>query len=113
MSCQSFFFTTPFESKHCEHSFHLYPLQIKFQNIRISKKVLFHKLFKKGINLQVHYIPIHLQEFYKKKFGFKVGDFPISENFYRNVVSLPIYYSIKKENLKKIVFEISKLCDKT
>lgn len=106
-------FIIPFESKHCDHSFHLYPLQIKFQNIKTPKKIFFDKLFKKGINLQVHYIPIHLQEYYKKKFGFKVGDFPISENFYKNVVSLPIYYLLEKKNLKKIVFEIFKLCGKT
>jgi dTDP-4-amino-4,6-dideoxygalactose transaminase len=44
-----------------------------------------------GVNLQVHYIPVHLQPYYRKRFGFNLGDFPISEKFYNNEISLPIY----------------------
>ena len=46
---------------------------------------------KLGINLQVHYIPVHLQPYYVDQFGFKIGDYPVSENFYQNEVSLPIF----------------------
>ena len=58
---------------------------------------------KKKINLQVHYIPIHLQPFYKKKFGFKKGSFAEAERFYENEVSLPIYYSLQKKYVYKII----------
>jgi len=58
---------------------------------------------KKKINLQVHYIPIHLQPFYKKKFGFKKGSFAKAERFYENQVSLPIYYSLQKKHIYRII----------
>ena len=48
-----------------------------------------------GLNLQVHYIPIHLQPFYKNKYNFKKNDFPVSEKFYKQEVSLPIYPLLK------------------
>ena len=60
-------------------------------------------MLKKKVKLQVHYIPIHLHSYYKKKFGFKIGDFPKTENFYKQEVSLPIFYSLKFSQQKKII----------
>tara|TARA_B100000029_G_C17585368_1_gene961014 strand:+ start:1453 stop:2598 length:1146 start_codon:yes stop_codon:yes gene_type:complete len=99
----------PFESKNVKHAYHLYPLQINFDKIKISKIELFRKFLDKNIKLQVHYIPIHLQPYYKKKFGFKKGDFPVAEKFYEREVSLPIYYSLKKREQLKIVKLINNL----
>jgi len=76
------------------HGYHLYPLQVKFDRLKISKADFFRKLEEKGIRLQVHYVPIHLQPFYARRFGFKPGDFPVVERFYRNVISIPIYPSL-------------------
>ena len=59
------------------------------------------------INLQVHYIPIHLQPFYKKKLGFKDGDFPVAEKFYKDEVSLPIYFSLQNKQVDKTIKYLS------
>ena len=64
------------------HVYHLYPVRINFKKFDINKNLFFKELKKRKINLQVHYIPIHLQPYYRKKFKFKKGDFPIAENFY-------------------------------
>ena len=75
-----------------EHCYHLYPIQVDFENIIYSKINFFEYMKSYGINLQNFiYIPIHLQPYYKTKFGFKSGDFPNSEYFYNNEISLPIY----------------------
>ncbi len=95
--------TTPFEASNIKHAYHLYPLQIDFDNIKITKKSLFKKFLSHNIKLQVHYIPLHLQPFYKKNFGFKYRDFPITEKFYEKEVSLPIFYSLKDNELRKVV----------
>ena len=54
-------FIVPNVKNKCYHSYHLYPLQINFDNRKKSKKNLFNFLDSKKIKLQVHYIPIHLQ----------------------------------------------------
>ena len=59
-----------------------------------------------GIFLQVHYIPIHLQPYYKKNYGFKEGDYPNAENFYKDEISLPIYPSLSVEDQTKVVEKI-------
>lgn len=99
-------FIIPNVPEHFKHSYHLYPLQINFAELKISKKAFFERLKEKNINLQVHYIPVHLQPFYRKKFGFKEGDFPIAEKFYENEISIPIYPTLKKNDLKYICKEI-------
>ena len=78
----------PKEKKNCYHSFHIFPLQINFDKLKINKKELFKRFKKRGINLQVHYIPIHLQPFYKKKF------------------LLPIYPDLKNNDLYKVINEL-------
>ena len=56
-----------------------------------------------GINLQVHYIPIHLQPFYQNNFGFSSGDYPEAESFYMNEVSLPIYPDLTNDEHELII----------
>ena len=58
------------------------------------------------MHLQVHYIPIHIQPFYQKNYGFNKGDFSISENFYHNEVSLPVYPDLSTDDQKKVIKKI-------
>ena len=69
----------------------------------------FEKNKKSGINLQVHYIPVHIQPFYEENFGFRIGDFPIAEKFYRDEISLPIYPNLEKQEVKYIIRKINEL----
>ena len=99
-------FIVPTEKENYYHSYHLFPLQINFRKIKISKKELFRRFKKKGINLQVHYIPLHLQPYYKKKFNFKKKQFRNAENFYKNEISLPIYPTLTKNKVSKVINEL-------
>ena len=100
---------TPRENNNVSSSYHLYPLRIKFDKFKISKKKFFLKLLKMGIKLQVHYIPIYKQPFYKKNFKNKKSDFKMSEKFYSEEVSLPVYFTLKEQTQKKIIKNILKL----
>ena len=68
-------------------------------------------MHKSGINLQVHYIPIHVQPYYKKNYGFEKGNFKTAEEFYEKEVSLPIYPDLRHEdatNVAKLVKKYAK-----
>ena len=86
-----------------EHSYHLYPLQINFEKLNLTKSEFFRKMKKVGINLQVHYIPVHLQPFYRKNFGFQPGDFPVAEDYYRREASLPIYPKLSNDDQDQVI----------
>jgi len=51
---------------------------------------VFDELRAKGIGVNLHYIPVHLQPFYKDM-GFANGDFPAAENYYSRAISIPMY----------------------
>ena len=97
---------TPKISEKIKHAFHIFPIQINFDSIGINKVNFFNKMKNCGINLQVHYIPVHLQPFYKKNYDFSKGDFPIAEKFYNKAVSIPIYPSIENGDLNKVINDI-------
>ena len=82
---------------------HLYTVQIAFDTLGTTKNAFFQRMLKNNISLQVHYIPIHLQPYYQKRFHFKEGDFLESESFYNSAVSLPIYPTLSDTNLKHII----------
>ncbi|MFA7422080.1 MAG: UDP-4-amino-4,6-dideoxy-N-acetyl-beta-L-altrosamine transaminase [Melioribacteraceae bacterium] len=102
-------FIFPFVQENVKHAYHLYPLQLKFDGLKISKKEFFERMKENNIGLQVHYIPVHLQPYYKIHYGFAEGDFPIAESFYKNEVSIPIYPLLKNEDLEYIVNTIKDL----
>jgi UDP-4-amino-4,6-dideoxy-N-acetyl-beta-L-altrosamine transaminase len=105
-------FIIPFVHPDTKHAYHLYPLQILFDKTGFSKKDFFNDFRQKGIFFQVHYIPVHLQPYYRKNYGFKNGDFPVSEQFYSREVSIPIYPLLKIEEAKYVVAEIKEYLTK-
>lgn len=87
------------------NSYHLYPVLLSTKEERLK---FVNYMRANNIFVQVHYIPVHLMPYYKKKFGYKEGDFPIAENFYSREVSLPMYPTLTKEELEYIIKIIKK-----
>ncbi len=106
-------FIFPYVSKNVKHAYHLYPLQIKFDQLKISRKDFFAKLKEQRIIGQVHYIPVHLQPYYRNNFGFKPGDFPVAERFYEREISIPMYPSLTDEDLNYISSAIIETLNKS
>lgn len=82
--------------------FHLYPVLVE------NRKEFYHAARKAGLNLQVHYIPVHLQPYYRQ-FGYKKGDYPRAEDYYAHCISLPLYYGLTQADVKEIVKRIKRL----
>ena len=54
----------------------------------------------------VHYIPVHLLSYYRKRFGYKRGDFPVAEKIYDRTISIPLYPSLTDTEVEKVVEDI-------
>lgn len=78
------------------HAYHLYIIQTDKRN------QLYEYLKTKGINCQIHYIPIHLQPYYKKM-GYKKGDFPVAEKYYEKCLSLPLFPSLTNKEQDYVI----------
>ncbi len=82
------------------HAYHLYPL---LQAKEVNRTELFTYLREHNIGVQVHYIPVHLQPYYRRHFGYKPGDFPKAENFYAGEISLPLYPGLTSEQQEYVI----------
>ncbi len=89
-------------------SFHLYIVLLNLEKIKKNYNQIFSSLRRKGIMVNLHYLPIHLQPFYKN-FGFKKGSFPVSEDYSKRAISLPIYPGLTEKDQKKIVKTLTKI----
>lgn len=78
-----------FQHPDCYSAYHLFVIRLQ-NSASISHKTLFESLRTKGIGVNLHYIPIHTQPYYRSM-GFKFGDFPNSEKYYNEAISIPLY----------------------
>ena len=87
-------------------AYHLYVIQIDSKETNITRQMVFDHLRAVNIGVNVHYIPIHLQPYYRQ-FGFREGDFPIAEHYYQQTLTLPLYYSLMESCQDFIVEQLT------
>jgi len=97
----------PYHSNDNISALHLYPIQIDTSITKVCRDNVFNFLKKGGIGVNVHYIPIHTQPYYQEM-GFEYGDFPISEDYYNNAISLPLFSQMSFEEQDKVVNTLKK-----
>ena len=94
---------TPYEAKDRTHSYHLYVIRVLEKAFGISRNQLFMQLSKKNIGLSVHYTPLHLLTFYQNLLHHSIGDFPVAERIYNEILSLPIFPMITENQIYQVV----------
>ena len=90
----------PWQHPDSNSAWHLYVIQV--EQPACSRRDVFEKLRAAGIGVQVHYIPVHLQPYYRR-LGFKPGDFPVAESYYESAISLPMFHGLDQEDQKRVV----------
>ena len=80
------------------HAWHLFVLQVREE----LHKELFMYLRENGINPQVHYRPVPLQPYYRQRFGYKAGDFPEAERYYKRAMSLPLFPLMEDSDVHRV-----------
>lgn len=78
------------------HAYHLFVIEVE------KRLELYNYLRENKIFAQIHYIPCHLMPYYKR-LGWKEGDMPVAENYYKSCLSLPMYPTLKEEELELVI----------
>jgi UDP-4-amino-4,6-dideoxy-N-acetyl-beta-L-altrosamine transaminase len=81
---------------------HLYVVRLKLDQLSRSHREIFTDLRERGIGVNLHYIPVHTQPFYRAM-GFATGDFPEAERYYREAISLPMYPRMTEDEQNRVV----------
>ena len=82
---------TPGTRPEVVHAWHLYPLRLRRERLRISRDEFVTELRQRGIGSSVHFIPIHYHAYYREGFAFQRGDFPVAEDAFERLISLPLF----------------------
>ncbi len=92
-------------------AWHIYPVQFDLIKLKIGRKEIFERLGEKGIRCQVHYVPVHYMPFYQKTFGYKKGDFPITEQYYERAITLPLFPKLTNEEVEYVIETVKEIVD--
>ena len=92
----------PFEESFCDSNFHLYVLLFDFERIGTDRALFMMGLKERGIQTQVHYIPVYLHSYYRRHFGTKIGDCPNAEEYYRRCLSIPLHPGMTSEEVDRV-----------
>jgi dTDP-4-amino-4,6-dideoxygalactose transaminase len=85
-----------------ESAWHLYVVRLKLDQTGKTHREVFEGLRAAGIGVNLHYIPVHTQPYYRA-LGFKDGDFPNAEAYYREAVSLPMFAGLEDEHQNQVI----------
>lgn len=102
--------TTPWQHPDSYSGFHLYIIRLNTDELNISHKSCFEQLRENNIGVNLHYIPVHLQPYYSQ-LGFSYGDFPKSEHYYSQAISLPLYPDLSESDQDRVVTALNKILE--
>jgi UDP-4-amino-4,6-dideoxy-N-acetyl-beta-L-altrosamine transaminase len=100
--------TLPWQHQDAYSSWHLYVIRLKLDLIQKTHAQIFTELRAAGIQVNLHYIPVHTQPYYLNQ-GYAWGDFPQAEQYYREAISLPMYYGLTEEQQDYVVATLKKV----
>jgi UDP-4-amino-4,6-dideoxy-N-acetyl-beta-L-altrosamine transaminase len=99
----------PYEKRNVKSTYHLYVIQLKLERFKVDRKVIFDALRAENIGVHVHYVPLHLQPYYQEKFGYKRGDFPIAEGYYKRAITLPLFPKMNDGDINDVIDAVKKV----
>jgi len=88
-------------------SYHLYIIKL-YPGSKLSRREIFDHLRSNEIGVNVHYIPVHLQPYYKN-LGFNYGDFPEAEKYYERALSLPLHPNLSADDQNRVIEKIAEV----
>lgn len=97
---------TPMVEPGVRHSWHLYVCRIKRRLFGMSRNQFIETMAANNIGTGVHYWPLHLHSYYRKKYGLRRGDFPHAERAGDEVVSLPLYTTMTEDEISKVIHTV-------
>ena len=100
---------TPVTRPYVKHSWHIYPIWINTSKLKTNRAEFIEELKKQNIGASVHFIPLHLHPYYRKKYNYKEGDFPVAEKAYRGLVSLPLFPDMTIKQADYVVNAVKKI----
>jgi dTDP-4-amino-4,6-dideoxygalactose transaminase len=101
--------TLPHSTENSERVWHLYPILLDIENLKIDRDEFIKALLAENIGVSVHFIPVHRHPFYRKRYNFSKEDFPVANWAYERLVSLPLYPLMTEDDMDDVLIAVEKI----
>jgi len=92
-------------------AWHLYPIRLKLEMLSGGRAEVFRALRAENIGVNVHYIPVHTHPYYRERFGYRGGEFPVAEEAYERLISLPMFHGMEDRDVEDVIAAVDKVCE--
>jgi perosamine synthetase len=90
-------------------AWHLYPIRVDPARLNTDRGTIFRALRAENIGVNVHYIPVHHHPYYRERFGYKRGEYPVAEAAYERLISLPMFYGMSDQDVEDVIAAVAKV----
>jgi UDP-4-amino-4,6-dideoxy-N-acetyl-beta-L-altrosamine transaminase len=90
-------------------AWHLYPIRLDLSVLSAGRGEIFRALRAENIGVNVHYIPVHLHPYYRDRFGYRGGEFPVAEEAYERLISLPMFHGMGDDDVEDVIRAVGKV----
>ncbi|HEY4083323.1 MAG TPA: DegT/DnrJ/EryC1/StrS family aminotransferase [Burkholderiaceae bacterium] len=90
------------------HSWHLYVLRLS-DDAAIERDTFIERMYEAGIGCSVHYIPLHLQPYWRERYGLKPEQFPHSQKAFERMVSIPLYTAMSDADVQRVIATVREI----
>jgi len=90
-------------------AWHLYPIRLNLEKLTADRAQVFRALRAENIGVNVHYIPVHRHPYYRDRFGYRGGEYPIAEDAYERLISLPMFHGMSDQDVEDVVTAVKKI----
>lgn len=102
----------PAQRENVDHAWHLYVLRLNLGLLDISRNQFIDELGARKIACAVHFIPIHLHQYYRKKYGYRPGDFPVAYREFQRMISLPLHPGMSDQDVNDVIEAVVEIARK-
>jgi perosamine synthetase len=92
-----------------EPAWHLYPIRLRLEALAAGRSEIFRALRAENLGVNVHYIPVHRHPYYRERFGYKGGEYPVAEDAYERLISLPMFHAMTDQDVNDVIAAVSKV----
>lgn len=90
-------------------AWHLYPIRVDTDALQADRGQVLRALRSENIGVNVHYVPVHLHSYYRDRFGYKGGEYPVAERAYEQLISLPLFHGMSDRDVEDVIAAVRKV----
>lgn len=90
-------------------AWHLYPIRLNLEMLNADRNEIFRALRAENIGVNVHYIPVHYHPYYRDRFGYRGGEYPVAEDAYERLISLPMFHGMTERDVEDVIRAVLKV----